>query len=152
MKYKLNVNEPNGSVNSFAVRDKRWGLVTFVSWDQYASIASLIVIQKWRELVSVVLNRIYKGLSVSDNNIKVTYILNVLVSRMSRDMTASIDSITIMVKGIALVMPESAHQTTIVINLIVVCKSRGFFMLVWEKKTSSFYYIAIKNKLIWLII
>ena len=45
---------------------------------------------------------------------------------MSRDLTASIDIITIMVKRIGLVMPELAHQTTIVVRPTVVCKRRGF--------------------------
>ena len=41
---------------------------------------------------------------------------------MSRDQTASIDSITIIVKRTGLVMTELVHQTTIVVNPIVVYK------------------------------
>ena len=39
---------------------------------------------------------------------------------MSRDQIASVDSIIIIVKRTRLVMPELAHQTTIVVNHIVV--------------------------------
>ena len=39
-----------------------------------------------------------------------------------KDQTASIDSITIIVKGIELVMPALAHQTIIIVSPIVVYK------------------------------
>ena len=49
---------------------------------------------------------------------------------MSRDQTASIDGIRIIVKRTRLVMPELSHRTVIVVYPIIVNKRRGFFMLV----------------------